>query len=33
MSNDKIKQELYEDTVNLIMIGDQFVGKTSLMKR
>jgi len=33
MSNDKIKSEFYEDTVNLILIGDQAVGKTSLMKR
>jgi GTP-binding protein EngB required for normal cell division len=27
------KSQLYEDTINIILIGDQYVGKTSLMKR
>jgi GTPase SAR1 family protein len=29
----KEKPQMYEDTISLIIIGDQFVGKTSLMKR
>jgi GTPase SAR1 family protein len=29
----KQNTQMYEETVNLIIIGDAYVGKTSLMKR
>ena len=29
----KQKPQMYEETISIIIIGDQFVGKTSLMKR
>jgi GTPase SAR1 family protein len=29
----KEKAQMYEDTISLIIVGDQAVGKTSLMKR
>ncbi len=33
MDNTNIKADSYEDILSIIIIGDQFVGKTSLMKR
>jgi hypothetical protein len=33
MLGENSKSEYIEDAINLIIIGDQFVGKTSLMKR